>query len=140
MMKRFIIIGLAFVFLLSVMHITIATHFCGGQVAAVKISLSGKRASCGMESDESSAPFREAWISTRCCYDELDVYKIESHYTPSVFGSELLTLNTIHPVIIPQDVLPNIFIPSQTAHTDCGPPKPFTISVVNLAEICVFRI
>lgn len=140
MMKRFIIIGLACVFLLSGMHITIATHFCGGKVAAVKISLSGSKAGCGMGSDESSSPSREPRLSTRCCHDEMAVYKVESHFAPSVFSAELLTLNTIHPVIIPQDVLPNNFFSSQAGHNDCGPPEPFAVSAVNPAEICVFRI
>lgn len=93
-----------------------------------------------MGSDESSAPSREPRIDTRCCYDELAVYKVETHYTPSVFGSGLLTLNTIHPVIITQGVLPNNFFPVQTDHTDYGPPEPFAINAVNTAEICVFRI
>lgn len=93
-----------------------------------------------MGSGESSAPSREPRIDTRCCYDDLAVYKVESHYAPSVFGSGLLTLNTIHPVIITQDVLPNNFSSSQTGHTDCGPPEPFATNAVNPAEICVFRI
>ncbi len=93
-----------------------------------------------MGSDESSAPSREPRLDTRCCYDELAVYKVESHYASSVFNSGLLTLNTIHPVIIIQDVLPNNLFSSQTGRTDYGPPEPFAINAVNPAEICVFRI
>jgi hypothetical protein len=139
-MKRIIIIGLAFVFLLSGMHISVATHFCGGKVAAVKISLSGIKAGCGMGSDESSAPSREPRVSTRCCYDEMAVYKVESHYMPSGYWSDLLALNLTHPVIFPQDVLPPSLFTSRSDLADYGPPEPFAVSAVNPAEICIFRI
>jgi hypothetical protein len=140
MMKSFATILLTFILLLSGMHLTIATHFCGGKVAAVKISLSGIKAGCGMGSDETSAPSSKPEVTTRCCYDELTVYKIECHYAPSVYCSWLLTMNTMHPVIIPQDVLHNNIFSSQADPTDYGPPEPFAVNAVDPAEICVFRI
>jgi hypothetical protein len=139
-MKRLIIIGIAFVFLLSGMHITIATHFCGGKIAAVKVSLSGIKAGCGMESDESSSTSHEPQVGTRCCYDEMAVYKVDSQYAPSAFAYKLIPQNTMQLFFIPQGVFLTDLYCSQADHTIHGPPEPFAVSAVNPSEICTFRI
>ena len=51
-MKKTVTILSAFLILLSGVHFTIATHYCNERLAGTKISLSGKTASCGMESPE----------------------------------------------------------------------------------------
>jgi hypothetical protein len=139
-MKRFATILLAFVLLISGMHFSVATHFCGGKVAAVKISLSGIKAGCGMVSDASSAPSRKPQVSTRCCFDELTVYKVESHYAPSAFDSKIVTANKIHAVSLVQVGLPNNIFSVHAELADHRPPEPFAVNAVNPAEICVFRI
>jgi hypothetical protein len=139
-MKRLIIIGIAFVFLLSGMHISIATHYCGGKAAGMKLSLSGNKASCGMEADASAIPSAETLINTRCCYDDLTVYKTESHYAPAEFGHKMLTQSIVQQSIIPAGIFRESLLQSQYRPADIGPPGQFTASSVNSAEICIFRI
>jgi len=42
--------------LTAILHLSVATHYCGGKIVASQISLSGKLASCGMEDDKSDSP------------------------------------------------------------------------------------
>jgi len=58
-MRKLSSISLAILILLAGMHITIATHFCGGEIAATKVSLAGIAASCGMESDKNTGASSE---------------------------------------------------------------------------------
>ena len=38
-------------------HISVATHYCGGQIAASRVTLTGKLASCGMEGPAKGVTF-----------------------------------------------------------------------------------
>jgi uncharacterized protein YxeA len=48
-MKKIFSILFAVMVVLSGMHISISTHICGGEIAAVKLSVSAVKATCGME-------------------------------------------------------------------------------------------
>ena len=65
-MKKFISISLTFLLLAALFHFSIATHYCGGTIAATKISLSGKLASCGMENDVENSPQSGTYFLSHC--------------------------------------------------------------------------
>jgi hypothetical protein len=139
-MKRVFSIFIVSLFLISGMHVTIATHFCGGVVAATKISLSGELASCGMESVENSYPLPGNYLSSNCCDDEVSVYAVDNNYTPSFSVIKEFSQNILQVFYIPV----NFSICSLTAfnslHTSAGPPGEQLASAVSMADICVFRI
>src|SRR5450759_4132645 len=82
-MKKGVSISLVVLMLTAMLHLTIATHFCGGKVAASKVSLSGKLASCGMECSEKDLFIPGTHIITHCCDDVVTFCGIDSNYTPS---------------------------------------------------------
>jgi hypothetical protein len=55
-----------YLILLAGMHVTIATHFCGGELAATKISLAGTEASCVMAHNELPNAYNETSFSSNC--------------------------------------------------------------------------
>ena len=139
-MKKFLTISLALLILLSGMHFTIATHYCGGKIAATKISLSGKEASCGMISGHESDNSGETRISKQCCDNEFSVYKIDSDYSPSAFHSKEITQNIIHEFCIPEGFSFHSTNAVLTHPTNVSPPDYFLANAVSMAGICVFRI
>jgi hypothetical protein len=57
-MKRIFPILFSLLGFLSGMHISLATHYCQGKIAATKFSFYGEKASCGMEDYESGSPVK----------------------------------------------------------------------------------
>jgi hypothetical protein len=83
MMKRVLSISLSVVMLFALLHISVATHYCGGKIAATSISLSGKLASCGMEDKNPGLPLTSTEISRHCCDNVLKYFGINGNYFPT---------------------------------------------------------
>jgi hypothetical protein len=139
-MKKFFTIPLALLILLSGMHFTIATHYCGGKIAATKISLSGKVATCGMISSHEPNTSGETRISKQCCDDEFSVYKIDNDYSPSAFHFKEITQQIVHEFYIPEGFSFHSTNTLLTHPTNVSPPDCYLANAVSMAGICVFRI
>jgi hypothetical protein len=139
-MKKAISISLICLILTALLHISVAVHYCGGEIAASKISLSGKLASCGMENINKEVPFSGPQISKHCCDNVLNSYGIYSLF----FGSSFTVIESHQQLIqifsIPADMTipPNPIIKSIC--TNVNPPGLLTSNSVDLADICVLRI
>jgi hypothetical protein len=68
-MKKVLSISLVLLMLTAMLHLSVATHYCGGKIAASKISLSGELASCGMEGEGKEIPLPETNLFAHCCDD-----------------------------------------------------------------------
>jgi len=137
-MKKVITILVSVILIASGMHISIDRHYCGGSLADVKISVTGKLASCGMEQAESSCSNNPAF-DQKCCEDQISLYGITSNYYPEYF-------KIIHPVS-ERDVTAikvGTFIPDKSYNTDLIswvlPPGYNLKTGLTQPEICVFRI
>jgi len=139
-MKKLITIPLALLILISGMHFTVATHYCGGKIAATKISFSGKVASCGMIHDMNSGAATETSLASKCCENEISVYTIDNNYSPSAFNMKEITQNILQVLYIPQGFSFYSNYPSFTNSTNESPPDCYLANAVSMADICVFRI
>jgi hypothetical protein len=139
-MKKYFTIPLALLILLSGMHFTIATHLCGGKIAATKISITGKEASCGMVRDAKSETPSETSIASNCCENEFSVYSVDNNYSPSAFHIEEITQNILHEFLIPEGFSFHFALPSLTNFTSVSPPDWYMANAVSIADICIFRI
>ena len=138
-MKKILSILFALLILLSGMHLSIAKHFCGGELAEVKWSFSGEKATCGMECDENSYPSNNS-VSSNCCQNEVAVYAVDNSYSPSSFQFKAATKHLSPVFLIPIGLLFRSTAFSFSAYTSAIPPDNIAVSAVNLAAICVFRI
>jgi hypothetical protein len=138
-MKKFFTIPLALLILLSGMNFSIATHYCGGHVAATRLSFSGKAATCGMMS-HSPASSAETQLSTKCCDDKIAVYKIDNNYSPSAFHFSHITLNILQEFNIPMGFSLHSPVSLANNSANVSPPDSFRANAVRMADICVFRI
>jgi hypothetical protein len=136
-MKKFLSISFAFLILLSGMHISLATHICGGEVAAVKWSLSEEKATCGMSTPTSHS---QNSIASSCCHNKLSVYSVDNNYNPSSFQVKEITNSFVQVFIVPVSISTHSFFASNLSISHTIPPNIATTSDVSLPEICVFRI
>ena len=122
------------------MHLSLATHYCGGMKAASKISFSEQKANCGMETEATKCPnHNKNQIDNDCCKDVVSVYSIEKNYNPTTFEFKQFSLNVLHVFIVPTTI-GNLAASSYLLNTNASPPDIIKASAVNIASICVFRI
>jgi hypothetical protein len=139
-MKKFISISLTFLLLAAILHLSVATHYCGGNIAASKISLSGKLASCGMEDGDRDFPFAGLIFTKQCCKNVLATYGINSIFQPS-FSSVPESHSQLFQVFsIPADIALNSFSYIKSTCTNVSPPGASAPNSVDLSYICVYRI
>lgn len=126
--------------LTSMLHLTVATHYCGGNAAALKVSLSGKLASCSMEGTEESSPIPGNRLATHCCDDVVTFYAIDSNYTPSFpvvpdfyqYNLQVFNISAglpVHPSAGLTSLYTNVSLPDALMSTS-----------VDFSDICIFRI
>jgi len=139
-MKKFFTIPLALLILLSGMHLTIATHLCGGKIAATMISITGKEASCGMVHDTKSKASSETSIASKCCENKFSVYSVDNNYSPSAFHFKEITQNILQEFLIPEGFSFHSVLPSLTNFANVSPPDYYLANAVSIADICTFRI
>lgn len=126
--------------LLSGAHLTVAKHFCGGRIAAERISLSGKLASCGMEGTEDTCPVSGNRVNTQCCDDQISTFGMINIFTAPVTVQSENTENIPYLYCLPVIESYNSINGVNISYTDTGPPGRFSASAVNLSDICIFRI
>jgi hypothetical protein len=139
-MKKVLSISLAFLMLTALFHLSLATHYCGGQEAASKISFSGILASCGMESNENDLPATGTRLLTHCCDNFLVFFGTDTNYYPTFsslpdsYNNHFQVINV--PVIISYQNISSV----KSLHTGISPPGDYLSSNVSLTDICTFRI
>lgn len=138
--KKLLSISFAFLILLSGMHFTIATHYCGGEFAGTKASVSGELASCGMEGlvDECSSP--GIHLKKHCCDDKVSFLAVDHNFAPSFNEFTALTQHILQVFIIPVNIEIHSLTVINLISTSVSPPDNFLVHAVSLPKICVFLI
>jgi hypothetical protein len=139
-MKKVISISLSILMLIAVLHLSLATHYCGGTIAASTISLSGKLASCGMVDDQKDLPQTGLSLTTHCCDNVLTSYGINSIFFPTFSFVQELYQHHSEVFIIHFDLTHNSIASIKTNSTNVSPPGAPSASRVNLSDICILRI
>ncbi|HEX2394679.1 MAG TPA: hypothetical protein VHI78_04995 [Bacteroidales bacterium] len=137
-MKKYLSIMVTVLFLSGIFHLTVAIHYCGGEISETLISVNGKKASCGMhhEMDLSS----ETNVSSRCCDDETVIYSVDKDYAPSSLNSTRAVLSLLIQLSTGLSSVQNIPFITSVNYTDSGPPEFSWPNSVSIARICTYRI
>jgi hypothetical protein len=139
-MKKAFSISLSLLMLTAMLHLSVATHYCGGREVATKLSFTGKPASCGMESSEKEIPLTGAYFSTHCCDNIITSCGIDNNYEPSFsFIPESYQFN-FQVLSLPLELSVNSITDLITSNTYVSPPGVLMSTNVDLSDICVFRI
>ena len=126
--------------LLTGMHLSVATHLCSGEVAAVKWSLSDEKASCGMEMAQQTYPKGKSYNPENCCKDVISFYAVDSNFNPSTIQINKPVNQLLQVFYIPTDSGILFDTASQSSNTNIQPPGQYFASAVSLPDICVFLI
>jgi hypothetical protein len=138
-MKKLFSISFAFLILLSGMHLSIATHTCGGEIAAVKWSFTGEKATCGMEESTENCPAEKS-VSTNCCHNEVSVYAVDNNYSASSIQFQKVSQKLLQVFAVPVTFSLNSFSETIFINTIGNPPENLLATAVSISDICVFRI
>ena len=139
-MKKAISISLLILMVAAMLHISVATHYCGGKEVASKISLSGKLANCGMEGSQKELPLHGSSFAKHCCDDVVTYYGTDGSYVPFFyFVPETVQFNSQLFSFL-SELSFNDHIGFSTLYTDVSPPGVLMSTYVDLSAICVFRI
>lgn len=138
-MKKILTPILALLLLLSGMHLSVASHYCGGSLAQVKWSFNKELATCGMENSD-EALSKGVLLNQPCCQDELYSYTTDGQYQ-----FQTLELTTFVPQVIASFCTPISLLfksqdPVDELYTHVFPPGIVLPSRVKLESICVFLI
>jgi hypothetical protein len=139
-MKKLAAIPLIILILFTGIHISIATHYCGGHFAGSRVSLSDKTADCGMgeDSENNSSP---GTLKRHCCENVLTSVTVCKNYFPESGSSipQYFPLTT--------EVHENLFnlnsdeFAGFSGHTiDKSPPGRYSPRSVEQQSICVYLI
>lgn len=139
MMKTIASIPLILLILFTGINVKFATHYCGGSVAATKVSLNGELATCGMEHSTHSKSVQQI-LTKECCEDYTTSYSFCSNYFPTVYSTNE-TLQQVKSVIDTTPVNRDFqeFILNQSI-TSIRPPGTYSPNSVSQPSICIFRI
>jgi hypothetical protein len=136
-MKKTLSILFAFLILVTSTHLSIATHFCEGKLAAIKVSFSDKEASCGMAQHNPTSPSCTS-VKDDCCKNKVSTYFIGDNYNSSHFQLQKIQQEIVFAMLFPLVQIFDIDFSAKSDNTS-SPPGNFLISGVKLALICVFR-
>ena len=138
-MKKALSIMFALMILFSGMHLSLATHFCGGEISAVRWSFTDEKASCGMECDNSDTQDYKV-MAPECCQNNMAFYQVDNNYSPSHIQVDKPAYHLIQVFYLPENT-DNVFSRTEKSlNTNIRPPGTFLASAVELTDICVFRI
>jgi hypothetical protein len=138
-MKRFLSISLALLLLASGMHVSVASHYCGGTLAQVKWSFNKELATCGMEGELGTAP-KGILLEQPCCQDELSTYTTDGQYQLQSFELKKCVPQVIACFTAPVSLLFKSQKPVDYLYTRVFPPGIVFPTQVNQESICVFLI
>jgi hypothetical protein len=139
-MKKGISISLSLLMLVALLHISVATHYCGGIEVAMKVSLAGKLADCGMEGSEKQLPQQGTNISNHCCDNIITFCGIDNNYSPT-YSVVTVSYQYIFPVwSIPAECTTKSQADNKPLYSNESPPGALMSTQVDLSSICVFRI
>lgn len=138
-MKTILSIPLFFLILFTGIRVDIGTHYCGGSVAATKISLKGELASCGME-QSNDVRSTNGTFSRHCCDDTLSEFTICNNYIQSTFSLEAPVQTDMNHVMLTIDYLYNKSISDSKNFIQIRPPGLNTPNSVAIQALCIFRI
>jgi hypothetical protein len=139
-MKKVISISLTCLLLLALVHVSVAKHYCMGNIAASKISFSGELATCGMENDENQPPLEGVYFKSHCCDNLLVFCGISGNYFPSFTFVPESNQPLSQFCSAPASLNIYTFEPVKSVISGVDPPGAPAPNKVDLSAICVYRI
>ena len=139
-MKKGFSIFLSLLMVVTMLHLSVAMHYCEGKEVAATVSISGKLASCGMKCIEEEIPLQGTNFTRHCCDNTITFCGISSNYSPTYsFVPESYQYN-FQVLAIPVELSVKTQPDNNSFYSNVSPPGALMSTNVDLSNICVFRI
>lgn len=138
-MRKTLSILFVLAIVLTGMHLSVASHYCGGKVAAVRWSLTGQIASCGMEGENENSHSGNGY-NNGCCHNEIAYFTVDNDYNPTTFQVTEVSREISQILALPTSIGSKIIIQTTNLYKDVSPPVNMLANSVNLTDLCIFRI
>jgi hypothetical protein len=139
-MKKAASISFLLLMITAMLHISVATHYCGGNEVASKVSLTGKLANCGMEGSGIPVLPPGHQFSKHCCEDVVAFCGTDNNFQPSFNFVPEPFRYSFQFIIIPSGLNANAFTGPNPLYTYADPPAVLMSTDVDISCICNFRI
>ena len=139
-MKKIFSISLTLLMLVTILHFSVAIHYCQGKEFASKLSLTGKLASCGMEDNEKTLPLTGTHFVKHCCDNVVTYIGRDNNYFPSYTFIPESVQYSFQSFALPSGYSSNYSACLIHSYTNESPPGTLMSNDVDLTDICVFRI
>lgn len=137
-MKKALSILFAVFLLASGMQVSLDRHYCSGNLAGTRLSLTGKLASCGMPESGPVWAGRQTF-NRHCCEDQVSIFSFNCNYFPEYFKINYpATEKSIFQISILNPVPVNSY--STETVNWVLPPGALPVSGPTQSKICLFRI
>lgn len=137
-MKKIVSSLLALLLLISGMHLSVASHYCGGMLAQVKWSFNREMAGCGMDCEHDAN--HVVVMETSCCQDQISSYSTDDQYQLKSLDKKRLIPQVLASYSAPLSLLSNTQQPAGRVLTPTFPPGKISPYKVTQESICVFLI
>jgi hypothetical protein len=139
-MKKVFSISVTLLILVTMLHFSIAIHYCQGKEFASKLSLTGKLASCGMEDNEKALPGTGTNFTNKCCDDVVTYFGRDNNFVPSYSFIPEFFQSSFQSFALPLEFSADYSAYSIHTYTNESPPGALMSTNVDITDICVFRI
>jgi hypothetical protein len=139
-MKKIFSISVTLLMLVTMLHFSVAIHYCQGKEFASKLSLTGELASCGMEDNEKTLPLTGTNFASHCCDDIVKYIGRDNNYVPSFSFIPEFFQYSFQSFTLPSAFSVNSIVHLVHSNSNESPPGRFLSTSVDLTDICVFRI
>jgi hypothetical protein len=137
-MRKILSIPLFVLILFSGITVNFSIHYCGGSVAATKVSLNGELATCGMESNNNDKSKGDRYTN-HCCEDITASYSLSCNYIPSFhFDTNLFQQNNFAIGIPVRNTIQDLL--NISSYETIRPPGTYTPNSVDRQVLCIFLI
>ena len=126
--------------LLSGMHLSVATHFCGGEISQVMFSFTHENATCGMCGEEDTTSNEKTIDNESCCKDQMSSFVVDNNYSPTTLQINYNANQLLHVFDIPKTIGIQSTHTNSSLNTNVQPLGNYIVGAVSLPDICVFRI
>jgi len=137
-MKKIVSALLALLLLISGMHLSVASHYCGGMLAQVKWSFNQELAGCGMEGEHDAN--QGVVIEQPCCEDQISTYSTDGQYQIQSLELKSFTPQLLACFSAPLSLLSTTQQPADVVSVSVFPPGEISPHQVFQENICVFLI
>ena len=132
---------LSLIFLIaSGMHVSLASHYCEGKLASVRLSVTGEKATCGMESCLPVINSTQKSLSDNCCENHISSFSLNYFESTSSLNLSTPIQKIIHIFKTPVSLLMSQEYLFKVSGSNTSPPGFYYPECLSSPILCVFRI